>query len=47
MNILLVNIDTMLTYLCLDTVERLKEEKLNAMEKFVNGKLQTDNFLFC
>ena len=47
MNILLVNIDTMLTYLCLDIVERLKKEKLNAMEKFVNGKLQTDNFLFC
>ena len=36
-----VNLDTMLRYLCLDIVERLKEEKLNATEKLVDGKLQT------
>ena len=47
MNILLVNVDTMLTCLCLDIVERLKEQKLNATKKFVNGKLQIDHFLFC
>ena len=42
MNILchmLVNVDTMLTYLCLDIVEWLNEEKLNAAEKFVDDKL--------
>ena len=42
MNILchmLVNVDTMLTYLCLDIVEWLSEEKLNADEKFVDDKL--------
>ena len=49
MNILchmLVNLDTMVTYLCLDIVERLKEEKLNATEKLVYGKLQTEHFSY-
>ena len=47
MNILchvLVNVDTTLTYLCLNIAE---EEKLNATENLVNGKLQTEHFLFC
>ena len=44
---MLVNLDTKVTYLCLEFVERLKEEKLNANEKLVNGKLQTEHFLFC
>ena len=42
MNILcriLVNVDTMLTYLCLDIVERFKEGKLNATEKFIDGNI--------
>ena len=50
MNILchmLLNVDTMLTYLCLDIVERLSEEKLNVTEKFIDGNLQTEQFLFC
>ena len=50
MNILchvLVNVDTTLTYLCLNIAERLKEENLNATENLVNGKLQTEHFLFC
>ena len=38
---MLVNLDTKVTYLCLEFVERLKEEKLNANEKLVDGKLQT------
>ena len=42
---MLVNIDTMLTYSCLDIAERLKEEKLNTTEKCFNGKLQTEHFL--
>ena len=36
---MLVNVDTMLTYLCLDIVERLKEGKLNATEKFIDGNI--------
>ena len=28
-------------------LENLIEEKLNANEKLVNGKLQTEHFLFC
>ena len=44
-----VNVDIMLTYLCLDIdiVERPKEEQLNRTEKFVNDKLQTEHFLLC
>ena len=38
---MLVNLDTKVTYLCLEFVERLKEEKLNANEKLVDAKLQT------
>ena len=44
---MILNVDTMLTNLCLDIIERLKEEKLNVTEKLVDGKLQTENFLFC
>ena len=44
---MLVSFETMLTYLCLDIVERLKEEKLNATEKLVDGKRQIERFLFC
>ena len=36
----------MLIYLCLGIVEWLKEEKLNKTEKLVDGKLQTEHFLF-
>ena len=36
----------MVTYLCLDIFERLKEEKLNATEKLVYGKLQTEHFSY-
>ena len=43
---MLVNLDIMVTYLCLDIVEWLKEEKLNATEKLVDGKLQTELFIF-
>ena len=44
---MLVNRDTRVTYLCLDIVERLREEKMNTTKKLVDGKLQTELFLFC
>ena len=50
MNILrhmLLNRDTTVTYLCLNIVERLREEKVNTTKKLVDGKLQTELFLFC
>ena len=37
----------MVIYLCLDIVKQLKEEKLNATETLVDGKLETEHFLFC
>ena len=47
MCLMLVNLDTKVTYLYLAIVEQLKEEKLNANEKLFDGKLQTEHFLFC
>ena len=37
----------MVIYLCLDIAKQLKEEKLNATEKSVDDKLETEHFLFC
>ena len=39
---MLANLETMLTYLRLDIVERLKKENLKATEKLVDGKVQTE-----
>ena len=37
----------MVIYLCLYIAKQLKEEKLNGTEKLVDGKLETEHFLFC
>ena len=44
---MLLNRDTTVTYLCLNIVERLREEKVNTTKKLVDGKLQTELFIFC
>ena len=44
---MLVNVDTTLIYLYLNIVQQPKKEKLNTTEKFLDGKLQTEHFLFC